>query len=164
MFPKRNPFISFIIFSLSIHLFVLGIFLFAYPSDSERIILHLTKGSPISLQSISQRPNSGIGQVSMNQNAMDQLVGTNTDEAEIERFRNSLTYPEIALEQALEDECTFRVTVAENGGVENLTVIAPCRYDVFDAQIRTQLRFWKFLSSKGKNLILPIRFRIHVRE
>ena len=164
MFRIETPFLKFWIISLFTHLILLSIFFISPFGDAEKLKLHLTEGSSISLLDRNEISQKGAGKLHESDSTSPKFEGTTDPEYEIDAFRNSLSYPELAMEQNLEDDCTFRVTVAENGLVEKLVVVAPCKYNVFDSQIRSQLRTWKFNASKGKDLTLPIRFRIHARE
>lgn len=164
MLLKTPLFSRYWILSLFLHFSIVLAFFFT-ESESENLIkLRLTHGSAISLYSRDVANKIGLGENSPSPLRSDTEMGTHAEEREIDLFRNALTYPELAIEQGLEDDCSFRVTVAENGQAEKLVVIAPCKYNVFDAQIRSQLREWKFNFPKGKDLVLPIRFRIHARE
>jgi len=147
-----------------IHTFV--IFLIFLPDFLEKksTALHLTQGSSVSLYSKEFFISEGFGRSKSEISPSETNSGNRSIDDQIEAFKNSISYPELALEQGLEDDCTFRVTVAENGQVEKLVVVAPCKYNVFDSQIRSQLRIWKFNVSKGTDLVIPIRFRIHARE
>jgi len=147
-----------------VHSFVLSGFFWGQKKNSEKMTIHLTKGSSVTLFNRAILLQKGLGKTQSTQTDSQTSEGSSVNDREIDTFRNSLSYPELALEQGLEDDCTFRVTVAENGLVEKLVVIAPCKYNVFDSQIRSQLRVWKFNISRGKDLVLPIRFRIHARE
>jgi TonB family protein len=164
MFLNQLSFFKLWLLSLAIHVMILVVFFVTENSEVEKIKFHLTEGSSLSLFSRSYLTRIGIGKQNDEAMPQDTAVGTKIDERDIDMFKNSLTYPELAVEQGLEDDCLFRVTVAENGQVEKLVVIAPCKYNVFDSQIRSQLRMWKFNFSRGKDLVLPIRFRIHDRE
>lgn len=90
--------------------------------------------------------------------------GTKTVEDEISEFQNCLSYPALALEQKLEDVCVYKLTVKEDGTLEKIAVVTECRYAVFDLQVRRQLADWQFQYSKGKEFVLPIRFRLDVRD
>ncbi|TGN19858.1 TonB family protein [Leptospira idonii] len=109
-------------------------------------------------------PLLGTGKTSSQFQETSDREGTKDTEEEIQSFRNTLSYPLLALEQRLEDDCSFRVTVAENGDIEKVVVLVPCRYNVFEDQFRKQIQNWNFKSSRGKEIVLPIRFRIHARE
>ncbi len=161
----RDPSFSYVwLFSFSLHALALLLSFEIQTIHSEQIPIHLTDGSPTSLYSRSNFANGFPSKSNPSPSDSQSDVGTKTESQEIEAFRNSLSYPELAVEQGLEDDCTFRVSVAENGRVEKLVVTAPCKYNVFDTQIKSQLREWTFFSSKGKELNLPIRFRIHERN
>ncbi|WP_135759760.1 LIC_10042 family TonB-like protein [Leptospira idonii] len=150
--------------SLSFHLSLL--FLFYYSSDTESLSekIHLTQGSALRMFSNSPVPLLGTGKTSSQFQETSDREGTKDTEEEIQSFRNTLSYPLLALEQRLEDDCSFRVTVAENGDIEKVVVLVPCRYNVFEDQFRKQIQNWNFKSSRGKEIVLPIRFRIHARE
>ncbi|EOQ96671.1 TonB-dependent receptor [Leptospira wolbachii serovar Codice str. CDC] len=90
--------------------------------------------------------------------------GTKTLEDEISEFQNRLSYPALALEQKLEDVCIYKLTIKEDGTLEKIAVVTACRYAVFDFQVRRQLADWQFQYSKGKEFVLPIRFRLDVRD
>ncbi|TGM37432.1 TonB family protein [Leptospira biflexa] len=90
--------------------------------------------------------------------------GTKTTEDEISEFQNCLSYPSLALEQKLEDHCVYQLSVKEDGSLEKIAVVTACRYAVFDQQVRRQLSEWKFQYTKGKEFVLPIRFRLDVRD
>lgn len=90
--------------------------------------------------------------------------GTKTVEDEISEFQNCLSYPALALEQKLEDVCVYKLAVKEDGSLEKIAVVTACRYAVFDLQVRRQLADWQFQYSKGKEFVLPIRFRLDVRD
>lgn len=90
--------------------------------------------------------------------------GTKTLEEEISDFQNCLSYPPLALEQKLEDVCVYKLSVKEDGSLEKIAVVTACRYAVFDLQVRRQLADWQFQYSKGKEFVLPIRFRLDVRD
>jgi TonB family protein len=70
----------------------------------------------------------------------------------------------LALEQKLEDHCVYQLSVKEDGSLEKIAVVTACRYAVFDQQVRRQLSEWKFQYTKGKEFVLPIRFRLDVRD
>ncbi|TGN10914.1 LIC_10042 family TonB-like protein [Leptospira ilyithenensis] len=164
IFFRTKSLLYFWILSAVLHglLFIALFGKFRQNSNTEEV--HLTKGSTIRLFVPNSQSNSGNGTLSSQNPANADLEGTIDPEEEMNRFRNSLSYPVLALEQRLEDDCSFRVTVAENGSVEKVGVLVPCRYSVFDQQFRNQIQGWKFNSSKGKEITLPIRFRIHARE
>ncbi|BDA80607.1 hypothetical protein LPTSP3_g35370 [Leptospira kobayashii] len=163
VFFRTKSFLYFWILSAVLHgiLFIVLFGKFWQNKDTEEI--HLTKGNTIRLL-VPSPYSAGSGSLSSQNQSNADLEGTIDPEEEVNRFRNSLSYPALALEQRLEDDCSFRVTVAENGSVEKVGVLVPCRYSVFDQQFRNQIQGWKFNFSKGKEITLPIRFRIHARE
>jgi TonB family protein len=164
LFIQENSFLKIWLFSMLFHLLLLAIFFYSGNKSESLFPVHLTEGASFTIRSKSKPFEIGKGNEAVDSRNVNAISGTKTEDQEVESFRNSLSYPELAIEQGLEDDCIFRVTVAENGVVEKLVVVAPCKFNVFDSQIRSQLRFWKFESSKGKDLVLPIRFRIHVRN
>lgn len=156
--PKKAFFLS-----LSLHILPITVFFAIFQTpDLLKEKTKLKQGAVFSLSSLS----SGSSQVSRNNETEKSSgqTGTKTIDEEIQEFQNCLSYPPLALEQRLEDQCQFRVTVAENGSLEKLVVIKPCRYSVFDSQVRSQLADWKFTASKGQEIYLPIRFRLDVRD
>ncbi|WP_243401339.1 LIC_10042 family TonB-like protein [Leptospira harrisiae] len=131
--------------------------------DIDSPFLKWKEGSSIS--TIQMQFSAGIGTTATSSSKnQSKEEGTKTTEDEITEFQNCLSYPALALEQKLEDVCVYRLTVKEDGSLEKIAVVTPCRYGVFDLQVRRQLADWQFQYSKGKEFVLPIRFRLDVRD
>ncbi|MCW7465513.1 TonB family protein [Leptospira levettii] len=150
--------------SIGVHVFILLSYLaMEYRSDIDSSHIKLKEGGNFS--SFQLHFSTGLGEskesISPNQSQND---GTKTVEDEISEFQNCLSYPSLALEQKLEDHCVYRLSVKEDGSLEKIAVVTACRYAVFDQQVRRQLSDWKFQYTKGKEFVLPIRFRLDVRD
>lgn len=152
-----------ILLSALIHSFGFAIFFISFGIwDTETNVQKLKSGSVLSVSLVS-RGKKGENSQSLESKSAG-TEGTKTLQEEITEFQNRLSYPPLAYEQRLEDDCHYRVTVAENGTPKNVVVTKPCRYSVFDSQVMRQLAEWKFDSAKGKEIILPIRFRLDVKD
>ncbi|TGK50280.1 TonB family protein [Leptospira kanakyensis] len=144
-------------------LLLLALVTYNLQSDIDSPFLHLTEGGAVS--SIRLQFSSGFGNTTTSSAAnASEVDGTKTWEDEITEFQNCLSYPALALEQKLEDVCAYKLTIKEDGSLEKIAVVTPCRYEVFDLQVRRQLADWQFQYSKGKEFVLPIRFRLDVRD
>lgn len=109
--------------------------------------------------------SNGIGETKETQSpTTSPSEGTKTTQDEIAEFQNCLSYPSLALEQKLEDDCVYQLSVRPDGSLEKIAVVRACRYAVFDQQVRRQLSDWQFSYTKGKEFVLPIRFRLDVRD
>ncbi|MDF3822455.1 energy transducer TonB [Leptospira sp. 96542] len=154
-----------LVLTLTIHLFILGlVYLHSIPSKEAEAHTHFQLQMGAVEITNPKESAEGLGKSQNSQSNQISEVGTKTTEQEILEFQNKLSYPALALEQNLEDICQYRVSVDENGSLGKLDVITPCRYSVFDKQVREQLSRWKFVQTKGKNFILPIRFRLDARD
>ncbi|TGL44190.1 TonB-dependent receptor [Leptospira perdikensis] len=146
------------------HLLVLfALFGYNLQRDIDSPFLNLKEGGAVS--TIRLQFSSGIGKPSdSSQTNPTPEDGAKTVEKEIAEFQNCLSYPPLALEQKLEDVCVYKLLVKEDGTLEKIAVVTACRYAVFDLQVRRQLADWQFQYSKGKEFVLPIRFRLDVRD
>lgn len=150
--------------SMGIHLLVLLAFWAkSYQSDIDPSPISLREGSSVSSFQLLLSTGLGDKKESLSQ-TNSPSEGTKTTKDEISDFQNCLSYPSLALEQKLEDDCVYRLTVKEDGSLEKIAVVTACRYAVFDQQVRRQLAEWQFSYSKGKEFVLPIRFRLDVRD
>ncbi|EOQ89598.1 TonB-dependent receptor [Leptospira yanagawae serovar Saopaulo str. Sao Paulo = ATCC 700523] len=151
-------------FSIGIHIMFLVLTLAnLYKSDIDPSMFQLRKGGSIS--SFQLNLSTGLGEKKDSVSGTHSpSEGTKTTNDEISDFQNCLSYPSLALEQKLEDDCVYRLTVKEDGSLEKIAVVTACRYAVFDQQVRRQLSEWQFSYSKGKEFVLPIRFRLDVRD
>ncbi|MCZ8341555.1 MAG: TonB family protein [Leptospira sp.] len=152
-----------ILLSVLIHSFGLLFFFISFGiRETESSVEKLKPGSVLSVSLVSK---GKIGDNSQSRESRSLGTdGTKTLDDEISEFQNRLSYPSLAFEQRLEDDCHYRVTVAENGTPKNVVVTKPCRYSVFDSQVKKQLVEWKFDTAKGMEIILPIRFRLDVKD
>ncbi|MCW7491481.1 energy transducer TonB [Leptospira sp. 2 VSF19] len=153
-----------LIVSFGFHLLLLlTLFAYSFQGDIDSTYFNLKEGGAIS--TIQLQFSSGIGKSqSTSSSNHSQDDGTKTVEDEISEFQNCLSYPPLALEQKLEDVCVYKLSVREDGTLEKIAVVTACRYAVFDLQVRRQLADWHFQYSKGKEFVLPIRFRLDVRD
>ncbi|TGL08090.1 TonB family protein [Leptospira bouyouniensis] len=153
-----------IILSIGVHLLIILSYLaLGNRSDIDSTHIKLKEGG--SFSTFQLQFSTGIGE-SKESNPTNHSPndGTKTTEDEISEFQNCLSYPSLALEQKLEDHCVYQLSVKEDGSLEKIAVVTACRYAVFDQQVRRQLSEWKFQYTKGKEFVLPIRFRLDVRD
>ncbi|TGL78510.1 LIC_10042 family TonB-like protein [Leptospira yasudae] len=87
-----------------------------------------------------------------------------TLQKEIEEFKNEIHFPQGALEQRLESDCSWEVKIKSGGKGEILRTIQPCRYSIFDVEFQRALKTWKFDLKEGTNLIIPVSFKVDERE
>ncbi|MCT8334248.1 energy transducer TonB [Leptospira sp. 85282-16] len=144
-------------------LLLLALFGYNLLRDIDSTYLNLKEGGATSNLRLQFLSGMGKSQSSSPTN-LAQDNGTKTVEDEISEFQNCLSYPPLALEQKLEDTCVYKLSVKEDGTLEKIAVVTACRYAVFDLQVRRQLADWHFQYSKGKEFVLPIRFRLDVRD
>ncbi|GBF51399.1 hypothetical protein LPTSP4_29350 [Leptospira ryugenii] len=162
MFLHSRKWSFYVLLSFGIHFFILLLFTGNPWSQKQKEQIRLKEGiSKDSPQLLYSLP-LGLGANASPQN--NSPLGSRTEREEIEEFQNALSYPELARMQGWEDECKFRVTVAENGGIESLVVVTPCQHPVFEREVRTKLESWKFDTARGKDLILPIRFKLYAGD
>ncbi|XDD46442.1 TonB family protein [Leptospira sp. WS39.C2] len=150
--------------SIGLHVLIFLAYLAkTYQSDIDSSHIKLKEGGSFSSFQLLFSAGSGESKETnvSNPNPND---GTKTSEDEITEFQNCLSYPSLALEQKLEDDCVYRLSVKEDGSLEKIAVVTACRYAVFDQQVRRQLSQWQFQYTKGKEFVLPIRFRLDVRD
>ncbi|PJZ71045.1 hypothetical protein CH373_00505 [Leptospira perolatii] len=79
---------------------------------------------------------------------------------EVERFKNEIHYPAEALEQRLESQCKWEVTIGPEGKAAQVKTVEPCRYPIFEKHFRKALSQWQFHLESGTTLLIPISFRI----
>ncbi|PJZ56367.1 LIC_10042 family TonB-like protein [Leptospira barantonii] len=87
-----------------------------------------------------------------------------TIEREIEKFKNEIHFPQGALDQRLESDCSWEVRINSGGKGEILRTIQPCRYSIFEVEFHRALKTWKFDLNEGTNLIIPVSFKVDERE
>ncbi len=155
-----------LIVSTSLHLFLfgIGVFSFGFTSEQTNLPIFLIKGS--ANQSIFFFKNQGLGNdPSQTQSPRSESAeGSNSLEREVAEFYKKLTYPSIAIEQGLEDNCSFLFSVMEDGRVERVNEVVPCRYQIFSDQVRSQAKTWRFGHTKGQEVLVPVTFRIHEKD
>lgn len=83
---------------------------------------------------------------------------------EIEKFKNEIHFPQGALDQRLESDCSWEVRIKSDGKGEILRTLQPCKYSIFEVEFNRALRTWKFDLKEGTNLIIPVSFKIYDRE
>ncbi|AYV57504.1 hypothetical protein CH370_12680 [Leptospira kmetyi] len=87
-----------------------------------------------------------------------------TVEREIQKFKNEIHFPQGALDQRLESDCSWEVGIKSGGKGEILRTIQPCRYSIFEVEFHRALKTWKFDLKEGTNLIIPVSFKVDERE
>ncbi len=124
---------------------------------SDRLDIHVkvNRGISISLQNISLNPAGTKGDSQLSKISGDPGAVSN----EIERFKNSLTYPEDAVPQELETDCTWKL-ILEDGAVREIISIQKCRYGIFDSHFRKSAKEWKFQLAGKQELTVPVSFKI----
>lgn len=106
------------------------------------------EGSGENLKSFSQENSNAEGTV----------------QREIEIFKNEIHFPQGALDQRLESDCSWEVEIKSGGKGEILRILQPCRYSIFEVEFRRALKTWKFDLKEGTNLIIPVSFKVDERE
>lgn len=117
--------------------------------------LKVNRGISISLQNISINPAGTKGDSPLSNISGDPGAVSR----EIERFKNSLHYPEDAVAQELEADCTWKL-VLEEGTVKEIISIRKCRYEIFDSHFRKSAKDWKFQLAGKQELTVPVSFKI----
>lgn len=150
-------------FSLTLHLLLFGIGYFSFSPDipNSRLSMVLEKGSGENSVFFFKKQSLGNSSPSSSHPISESREGTLSLEKEIEEFHKKLTYPTLALEQGLEDNCSFLFSITENGKVEKVAEAVPCRFQVFSDQVRAQAKSWKFGLNQKQEVLIPVRFRIH---
>ncbi|EMN14582.1 LIC_10042 family TonB-like protein [Leptospira borgpetersenii] len=83
---------------------------------------------------------------------------------EIEKFKNEIHFPQGALDQRLESDCSWEVRIKSDGKGEIFKTLHPCKYPIFEVEFNRALRTWKFDLKDGTSLIIPVSFKVYDRE
>ncbi|EMO09570.1 hypothetical protein LEP1GSC137_3101 [Leptospira borgpetersenii str. Noumea 25] len=83
---------------------------------------------------------------------------------EIEKFKNEIHFPQEALDQRLESDCSWEVRIKSDGKGEIFKTLHPCKYSIFEVEFNRALRTWKFDLKEGTSLIIPVSFKVYDRE
>lgn len=154
--------LSFIISGL-FHIFIFNV-VFIYAPDSSltsNFKIFLKKGGAVPLTlSLSSDSNGKNAKSEISENTND----SGTLEREIEEFKNEIHFPQGALEQRLESDCSWEVRIQSDGKAEILKTLQPCKYSVFEIEFKRALRTWKFNLKEGTNLIIPVSFKVDDKE
>lgn len=124
-------------------------------SSVQDIPVKVNRGISISLQSISLKAAGTKGDASLSKISGDPGAVSK----EIERFKNSLIYPEDAIAQELEADCIWKL-ILEEGTVKEIISIHKCRYEIFDSHFRKSAKDWKFQLAGKQELTVPVSFKI----
>ncbi|MBM9499633.1 hypothetical protein JWG44_05140 [Leptospira sp. 201903071] len=154
--------LSFLISGL-LHILIFASFLFYSPDSSlvSDFEIFLKKGG--SPQLVFDLSNEGIGKISKPAE-FENPSDSGTLQREIEKFKNEIHFPQEALEQRLESDCSWEVEIKSGGKAEVLKTLQPCRYSVFEIEFKRALRTWKFNLIEGTNLIIPVSFKVDDKE
>ncbi|MEM7182000.1 MAG: TonB family protein [Spirochaetota bacterium] len=153
-----------IILSILLHISFL---VFFWQRQEQKPILPINRGNvtrPISFslwskQGVTQKkkqPKQKQSNTEKQTNQKPSVQGNITQE--ISRFKNSLQYPETAIEQGLESECTWEVEINPEGKAQNVRTLKPCLYNIFEREFRKSIRTWKFALQPGTRLQIPVSF------
>ncbi|MCH1911099.1 hypothetical protein L9Z41_00230 [Leptospira noguchii] len=130
-------------------------------SKIENLKIHLKKGaSPTVTLNFLQDGSSENSKSFMSENSNDE----GTLRKEIEKFKNEIHFPQGALDQRLESDCSWEVRIKSDGKGEILKTLQPCKYSIFEVEFNRALKTWKFDLKEGTNLIIPVSFKIYDRE
>lgn len=154
--------LSFIVSGL-FHILIFAFILFLNPDSpiisNFKIILKKGGGPPLTFN-LSNDSNGKNTKSDPSENAND----SGTLEREIEEFKNEIHFPQGALEQRLESDCSWEVKIQSDGKAEILKTLQPCKYSVFETEFKRALRTWKFNLKEGTNLIIPVSFKVDDKE
>ncbi|WP_016752007.1 LIC_10042 family TonB-like protein [Leptospira kirschneri] len=130
-------------------------------SKIENLKIHLKKGTtPTVTFSFLQNDSNKNSKSFMSENSNNE----GTLRKEIEKFKNEIHFPQGALDQRLESDCSWEVRIKSGGKGEILRTLQPCKYSIFEVEFNRALRTWKFDLQEGTNLIIPVSFKIYDRE
>ncbi|RHX92142.1 LIC_10042 family TonB-like protein [Leptospira stimsonii] len=154
--------LSFIVSGL-FHILIFALILFSNPDSpfisDFKIILKKGGSPPLSL-SLSNNSNGRNSKSAHSENS--KVSGT--FEREIEEFKNEIHFPQGALEQRLESDCSWEVEIKSDGKAEILKTLQPCQYSIFEVEFKRALRTWKFNLEEGAKLIIPVSFKVDDKE
>ncbi|TGK28041.1 hypothetical protein EHQ12_13655 [Leptospira gomenensis] len=136
-------------------------FFFRKAESTTDIRIFLKKGADLNFVLDFNRDGSGKNAESERKSPSDPR---GTLEKEIRRFQNEIHFPERALEQRLESDCSWEVRIKSGGKGEILRTIQPCAYSIFENEFRRALKTWKFELEEDTNIIIPVSFKIDERE
>ncbi|MDV6234054.1 energy transducer TonB [Leptospira ellisii] len=141
-------------------LFAYGFF-YGKVTTSADIRIFLKKGTDLNFVLDFNRDGSGKNPESEIKKSSDPQ---GTLEKEIHRFRNEIHFPQGALEQRLESDCSWEVRIKSDGKGEIIRTVQPCGYSIFENEFRRALKTWKFELEEDTNLVIPVSFKIDERE
>ncbi|EMY77521.1 hypothetical protein LEP1GSC060_2929 [Leptospira weilii serovar Ranarum str. ICFT] len=133
---------------------------FRFPQIAD-LKIHLKKGSVPNVTLNFLQEGSGENSKSLkSENANNE----GTLRKEIEKFKNEIHFPQGALDQRLESDCSWEVKIKSDGEGEIFRTLQPCKYSIFEVEFNRALRTWKFDLKEGTNLIIPVSFKVYDRE
>ncbi|AOP32442.1 hypothetical protein A0128_00200 [Leptospira tipperaryensis] len=145
------------------HILFFSFYLF-YSPDSFSVSnfkIFLKKGGSLRLTFSFSNPANGRNSEST---ASENPSASGTLQREIEEFKNEIHFPQGALEQRLESDCSWEVEIKSDGKAEVLKTVQPCRYSIFETEFKRALKTWKFNLKEGTNLIIPVSFKVDDKE
>ena len=87
-------------------------------------------------------------------------TGSDQGVDEIQKIKNKISYPAIALEQKLESDCEWEIVVAKDKHPKSIIELKKCKYSIFSDHFRNFIQGWEFNLSPGTVLKIPISFKI----
>lgn len=135
-------------------------FLFAgtYNSQVKRVAIDMNRGSSANVEFVlvdNSAVAPGDGRSSTSQSSE-----TGAIEEEINRIRNKISYPALALEQGLEAECSWIVEINRENRAGRITPDVPCRFKIFENEFLAVIRDWKFNQPENTVIKIPVSFKI----
>lgn len=145
-------------FYVTIFVYLLTIFMILQKESfqtSEKI--EIDRGSSKVFSLNFSQAEKGVGSV-------EEIKNNSTSEGsiaeEINQIRNKIVYPPQALEDGLESECEWSVTIDVNQSATNIKTIHPCKYRIFEEEFYRVIHNWKFHLPPETILFIPVSFKI----
>ncbi|MDI7218462.1 hypothetical protein QMN07_13200 [Leptospira santarosai] len=158
MSSKLSFFISGLLHILLFYFFSTALFKFPQIEDFK---IHLKKGVSRSVTLSFLQEGAGKNSKSF---MPEKSYNEGTLLKEIEKFKNEIHFPQGALDQRLESDCSWGVRIKSDGKGEIFRTLQPCKYSIFEVEFNRALRTWKFDLKEGTNLIIPVSFKLYDRE
>ncbi|MCB1177433.1 MAG: energy transducer TonB, partial [Leptospiraceae bacterium] len=128
--------------------------------NNNLLTIQLSKGSIISLKLNNSKTEKTFSKETNNPTNTNNSSPKGTISEEIQKFKNQLSFPEDALEQGLESNCEWIVTVGKEGKAEKIRNIRACKYKIFEKEFLESIGNWKFDLEEGEEISIPVNFRI----
>lgn len=149
----KNSFYVSIAFYISLLVFIYTV----SPSDSELNPIQIQKGSTGIISFVFSKNLDGMSETPKMENTSS-LEGTITEE--ISKIQNKISYPPLALEDGLESECEWSITIDSHQKASQVKTIRPCKYKIFDDEFQKVIHDWKFSLPENTVLNIPVSFKI----